>query len=180
MFDNPYDFKGKGHTKKIHSNTSVKIPYNRYTYAFKDDDKQTYLVYLDQYDPNIFIVKYHLKNHSSSSKKYSLRTNGNHAARVICTSVYIMIDMLKKNPYASFGFIGAADNGENKVNTKRFRIYSKVMARLFAPTNFTHYHLVNQSAYFMLSKNTSDQQDVLDALDLIFRELLSYNIKGDN
>lgn len=45
--------------------------------------------------------------------------------------------LYKGNPHASFGFIGANMQNESIVNTKRFRVYRRLMATYFNESNIS-------------------------------------------
>ena len=126
----------------------------RHTYTFKSPkSNQTYIVEVDEFsDFLLYVVKFYLKNHRLSKNKFKLQTGLNEASRGIGTCVNIMVELYQKNPFRSFAFIGAASESENKNNTKRFRLYKKVMEAVFTPTTFDHFQHPKSSAYMMLNR----------------------------
>ncbi len=68
----------------------------------------------------------------------------------------MLFHFAKVNPYASFGFIGANGEGEDKHNTIRFRVYSPLAVRLFNPNNYIHAIKEEISAYIILSRANPD------------------------
>ena len=64
---------------------------------------------------------------------------GLHEARqVINTCMCIMMEIAKKDPRSSFGFIGANMAGESTIFTKRFKVYSRIVATYFSDEHFEH------------------------------------------
>lgn len=58
-----------------------------------------------------------------------------------------------KNPFASFGFIGANMIGDGPENSKRFNLYKKIMSNFFSPLEFIHLEKPSKSAYLLLSRH---------------------------
>ena len=128
------------------------LSFRRYTFHFKSRKNHTYLVYVDEFEAyHLCIIKFFLKAHQLSERKFQLMTKNNEAASLITTCLAIMWQFYKENPYRSFGFIGMNSEGEEQERTKRFRIYSKVMARKFSPHEFKHLIYPRKSAYLMLN-----------------------------
>ena len=80
---------------------------------------------------------------------------------------YIMRDIYKKNPYASFGFIGSNLPNEEKENTKRFRLYSKVVSQVISPIAFEHRLSLKHSAYLLINRD-NHEADLLNKINLMF------------
>jgi hypothetical protein len=118
--------------------------------------KQTYLVHVEYYRHNVAVVKYHLKTHRLSEKKYNILTGLYEARTVIKTCINIMLQIAYENEKLSFGFIGAhtekKDFEESKSNTKRFRVYQALMSTYFSEDVYEHYTFGEQSAYLLLNK----------------------------
>jgi len=153
MFDTHYDFKtimSRDPREGEHFQKEHKL-------TFSCKKNQRYIVNVEEYLHDIYIIKFHLKSHSDSEDKYRILTHFNDAAKIISTCTEIMISFYKNNDKASFGFIGAQFVGdEDQSNTKRFRVYRRVMENLFSPVKFSHYSIPEKSAYLLLNKlNTS-------------------------
>ncbi len=131
------------------------VPFLRHTLAFRSTrSKQQYLVEVDEFeDFNLFFIKFYLKNHRLSKKRFSLHSGLNEAPHCIATCLKIMLEFYEKNPYRSFGFIGAASESEAKNNTKRFQLYSRVMAARFSDIHFQHYQHKPSSVYLLLNRD---------------------------
>jgi hypothetical protein len=146
------------------------VCFRRYTFHFKSRKNHTYLAYLDEFeDYHLCIIKFFLKAHSLSEKKFQLLTGNNEAAGLITTCLAIMWQFYKENPYRPFGFIGMNSEGENTDSTKRFKLYSKVMARKFSPQEFRHLIYPKKSAYLMLNVHAAETNPaLLDNIETFF------------
>jgi len=105
-------------------------------------------------------------------------TNLKQATRVIRTCIEIMLYFIdKKNPWASFIFIGAQLQEESTKNTKRFRVYKMIMENFFSPTEFDHYLHEENSIYIILNKlKIEDAPNALKHMEKMAVEY--YNIEG--
>ncbi len=121
-------------------------------YSFKTRLNQRYIVNVEEYKYQLFVIKFYLKNHEHSKQKYNLLTNDGDAFRVISTCVNVILEILTLNPEASFGFIGEQSLGEEKANTKCFRIYKRVTENYFPPQKFEHAINTENSSYLILNK----------------------------
>jgi hypothetical protein len=146
------------------------LTFLRYIFHFRSRKNHLYLVYVDEFEEyHLCIVKFFLKAHSLSEKKFQLMTGNDEAASLITTCIVIMWKFHKTNPYRSFGFIGMNSEGENTDTTKRFRIYSKVMARKFSPVEFKHLIYPRKSAYLMLNIHAAETNPkLLNSIEVFF------------
>ena len=104
-------------------------------YSFKSPkSNQTYWVWIEVYKHHFYAVKFHLKAHRDSDKKYNVMTGLNEARECIYTCMAIMNEVAKKDSQASFGFIGANRIGESEDNTSRFRVYRLSLIHISEPT----------------------------------------------
>lgn len=109
-------------------------------YRFKSTkSKITYIVRVEKYMYNIYAVKFYPKKYKDSKNKYRIATNTFEPRRIINTCINIMLSIYKEDTMASFDFIGANGLNENSTNcTKRYRVYSKIMATYFSSERFYH------------------------------------------
>lgn len=142
--------------------------------TFDDHHHHTYIVHVEEYQYEVYVLKFYLKNHRLSPKKYQLITGFGCPSRVIYTCVCIMIDEFykKRNPYASFGFIGAqlpeeSEKGDH-ANTKRFRLYRKIMAGKISDIYFEHKEYPAKSAYLMLNR---ERKQTLIHIEKLFQQV---------
>lgn len=59
--------------------------------------------------------------------------------------------------------------------TKRFQVYSRIMATYFSKDVFKHYMIIAKSTYIMIRKSELDvQPDLLDDINAKFKTLYDY------
>lgn len=118
--------------------------------------KNTYIVDVEEYDEHLYVLKFYLKNHRLSEKKYKLKSKEYVANEVLGTCLEIGKYIYQKDNMASFGFVGVNDEGEPMEETKRYRIYSGIAIRVFDAGAFDHCNDVNNSLYFILNKKNNN------------------------
>lgn len=148
-------------------------------YTFKCEFNHTYIIEIEKFHPNIYIIQFYLKSHSDSDSRHSLiiakdsKGNRNGATNfliVLNTIQDLMFSYLSRNDKASFGFVGARSINFNKerilntkalevenedgtmVNSQRFRIYRKYVKRYFSLNLFEHLEMRSISCYLLLNK----------------------------
>lgn len=135
-----------------------------------------YIVRVEVYPQHIYAVKFYLKNHRNSPNKYRLTTNTNEPRRIINTCINIMLSIYEDDSNASFGFIGS--NGMNEDTyccTKRFRVYTTLMARYFSSDKFYHVQNKSKSAYLMVNRLTlKDNPNLLKEANEFFASQYDY------
>lgn len=151
MFDTSFHFVYLGNFASSDKNIERILKFR-----FKTQNGNVYIIDVENYKNNIYIIKYYLKNHRLSEYKYSFRTNENVANRIFGTCLNVASEILNKDCKASFGYVGANDIDEKKENTKRYRVYKRISERFFSPKNFTHYQNDKNSLYLMLNNSNSD------------------------
>lgn len=167
----PYRFVQK--VEEVPSSLFLKY---KLLYTFKSPKShQWYWVWVEVYDSNFYAIKFHLKAHRHSDNKYNLLTGFNEVRPVINTCIAIMLEIYKGNPHASFGFIGANMQNESIVNTKRFRVYRRLMATYFNENSFEHFFNIKKSTYIMISKKELEaNSNFLDELEVKFSRMYPY------
>lgn len=145
-------------------------------YRFKSiKSNLTYMVRVERYDHNMYAVKFYQKNHRHSDKKYQLLSNTFEPRRILYTVMNIMIDIYKGNPKASFGFIGANCENEDTANTKRYRVYNKLVATRVSNEIFKHVEDKRTSAYMLVNrKELEEYPDLIEKIEKSFMELYDY------
>lgn len=160
------------------------IPVDIYSFKSKIINQQ-YIVEILNFEYDILVLQFYLKTHRNSDKRFSLlipvrkgrRNNNRHVFLLLNTLVNIAKELIKKNPNASLGFMGAPTikeqqkdynnlniNPDNTIkNTKRHRVYSLYVKRYFSPELFTHIEYENSSCYLLRNnKNTLLDKDTSD------------------
>lgn len=130
-------------------------------YTFIGKGNHRYLIRVEEYRYDFFAVKFHLKAHTDSKNKYRLVTDYRDMQGCVRTCINVMLEIAAKNQLASFGYIGANSMEEVKENTKRFRIYNRVMQNFFLPANFAHHFLKTESTYLLLRKNNLEKHSAI-------------------
>lgn len=163
MFDNAFHFNKVGfqnaHQKKYLLSLTI--------YSFKTDNEK-YLVEVEHYRSDVFVIKYFLKKHKSNKKRFNLLSHEFKCSRIVATCIILVMSILKKHPNASFGFLGAHTIDlsnkyeEKKFNTRRFRIYKYAIEELIGTENFSHYMDVTNSTYLIVN-NKVGNTDVFSA-----------------
>ena len=148
MFDSYYPFRKTRceypegeHFEKLHM------------FTFRGYKNERYIVLVEQYPLDIFALKFYLHKHRYSKKKYQLLSGLHDAPRIIRTCIEIFLHFLKENGEASLGFVGSNLVDENMQETKRYRIYSRVMQNFFSPFKFEHRFFPEKSVYLILNKS---------------------------
>jgi hypothetical protein len=123
----------------------------------------------------MYAVKFYQKNHRLSPKKYQILSNTFEARRIIYTCMNIMFLLYKKNPRASFGFIGANCENESQENTKRYRVYNKIVATQVSENIFKHVENMGKSAYMLINRDElKEYPNLVEEIERTFQELYDY------
>jgi hypothetical protein len=155
MFDKAYTFHLIDHKKVANGGILESWMYN-----FKTT-RRRYIVKIERYEGDIYVVKYYADCHSHCENKYNLLLKDEQPAPIIRTCMNIMLQIFSVNPKASFGFIGSASVNkirkgkivpEGKGNTQRFRIYQTLMFNFFGSETFEHSQSVELSAYLLINR----------------------------
>jgi len=172
VFDSCYRFSKVG-VDKAHSKKFLK---EGITYSFKTENSY-YLVEVEVYAFDIYVIKFFLKKHKRSPLKYNILTNENRCSKVVSTCIRIMLEIHHKNPFASFGFIGAntidrqTGYEESMQTTKRFIVYRRAMFALFGTETFTHYVDAGHSAYLMISNKNDSVESIKESAKKMFDDI---------
>lgn len=127
-------------------------------YRFKSSKSHhTYIVRVEKYIKHCYCLKFFDKANINSKNKYSLRTNTFEPRTIFYTLFHIMMDVLSKDPKASFFFIGAEDEkDELGQSTRRYRIYMKFVSSVVSDRLFTHFAVNTESLYILVNKKSVD------------------------
>ncbi|WP_233514941.1 hypothetical protein [Bacteroides sp. OM08-17BH] len=102
-------------------------------------------------------------------------TNTNEPRRIINTCINIMLSIYQENPKASFGFIGSNGFGEDVYCTKRYRVYSKIIATYFSDKYFYHKENIEKSAYMLINNDAlKETPDLVSRIEAFFIEQYEY------
>lgn len=122
-------------------------------YRFKSDKSNLfYIVRIEEYKEHVYGVKFFLKSMLDSPKKYSHLTN-TYEPRTIVFSVFrLMLEIYAKDNQASFMFIGNPDEGGCKENTRRYRLYCKLVSSRISDRFFKHLLTDKYSLYILANR----------------------------
>lgn len=148
-------------------------------YTFKCEFNHIYIIEIEKFESNIYIIQFYLKSHSDSDERNSLiiaedskgkRNGATNFLIVLNTIQDLIFSYLSRNDKASFGFVGAKSINFNKesilntkvleienedgttVNRQRFRIYVNYVSRYFSQKFFKHLEMKSISCYLLLNK----------------------------
>ncbi len=146
-----YHYVNHGFQKKEQGDLLEKATY-RFTSTIS---KRKYIVEVEKYKHDTFVLKFFLKGHRFSQNKYNLLTGLKEPRMVTNTCIAILLEIFTNNNQSCFGFIGANTKmkklEEIRYETKRYKFYKKLIANYFGEKTFKHRKLVNSSAYLLLS-----------------------------
>ncbi|MBC7391669.1 MAG: hypothetical protein H7329_20915 [Opitutaceae bacterium] len=168
MFDQPYKF-GSPLSKELGKDFHI------YTEKYKfRAENIVYYILAERYSKDIFIIKFYPSRlEGCKEKRYSVLINTGHAERILATCLDLAKNIYLKVPSASFGFIGAPTYLTEKdyINTKRFRVYSKIAIDKFGPSTFKHYSDPHQSSYLLVNSKIENQREFLENAKSIFSDI---------
>lgn len=163
MFDQYFEFR------HINSQDTLQ-PYRHisHNYTFRGKSGKRYIAIAEQHDHSIYCVKFCLAEHKRRPDRFNILSNLNECSRVITTiSKIITTDLLMKDAFASFVFIGSNSPDEKISNTKRFKLYEKIIAAKVAPVRFEHRILEEYSSYVIVNRDSTNP----DILHLIVEKI---------
>ncbi len=132
-------------------------------YRFKSSKSHhTYIVRVERYKNHTYCLKFFDKAVSESKNKFSLRTGTFEPRTIFYTLYHIMLDVLAKDPTASFFFIGAEDEKDGLgESTRRYRIYRKFVSSTVGNNVFDHYRVNELSLYILINKQSVENPKLL-------------------
>ena len=130
-----------------------------------------YIVRVEQYPNEFYGIKFYLKADSRSPHKYNRLTGLNEPRPIINTCIAILMEIAKQNPNSSFGFIGANIIGESEHETKRFRVYRRVLTTYFSEKHYLHFQIIEKSAYALIRKSTIENNpNIIEEISTYFSD----------
>ena len=145
-------------------------------YRFKSTKSHlTYIVRVEEYEFNIYAVKFYQKNHSLSKNKYRIMANTYEPRRIINTCINIMLTIYQNDQKASFGFIGANGFDEDVSCTKRYKVYARIVATYFSDVHFYHKENIDKSAYMLINNIAlKENPDLIEEIEQFFIDQYDY------
>jgi hypothetical protein len=135
--------------------------------------RRKYLVEIHAYKDHLYTADFYAK--VNNVNRYRLRTNQQAAGKLGGTVLAILADVLRQDSQACFGFIAAAMlNESSDANTKRFRMYTKMLELKINPMRYEVVTRRDQSAIFVVPAAIAGDQVLVDSIiaryEDIFRE----------
>jgi len=145
-------------------------------YKFKSTKSNLwYIVLVEQYKYNVFAVKFYPKKWANSPHKYQMLTNTYEPRKIINTCINVMMSLYEKCPNASFGFIGSNKINEGHSETKRYKVYSTLIATYFSDKLFFHKENKDKSAYLLINrKMLTNNLSLISEIENYFKEQYDY------
>ncbi|OAV63633.1 hypothetical protein Barb6_03633 [Bacteroidales bacterium Barb6] len=116
-----------------------------------------------------------MKAHRDSKFKYNILTGLNEARMVINTCIAVMLEIDKTDTRSSFGFIGSNMPNEGINETKRFKLYKKIMLSHFSDDVFFHSQSKDKSAYIMARRTELEKNpNLISDIEQFFSDNYEY------
>ena len=130
-------------------------------YRFKSErSHHAYIVRVECYQEHAYCVKFFDKANINSKNKFSLRSNTFEARTILYTMFHIMLDVLERDGRASFFFIGAEDEKDQKgMMSRRFRLYRRFVLSTVSEEKFDHYRRNDLSLYILVNKDSVENTE---------------------
>lgn len=145
----------------------------RKLYTFRSNlSHQQYFVWIDKCKHNLYVIKFHLKNHRYSQRRYNILTNLHEARTIVFTCISILLnEVYSKEKSASFGFIASNLENEDKYNTKRLCFYSSFITTFIGYKTFQHFKYIDRSAYLLIPHNViQETPNIINNIEEMFNE----------
>lgn len=166
MFDSPFPYTKINHREE-NTGGHTFIVHNYWFRGLKNDK---YDVIVEHYEYDVYAVKFYLHKYKNCSNKYKMLSGKKECSRVLATVLDIMMKFLNGNMFASFIFVGSQCEGEEKNNTKRFKVYSKAVENLIGVLTFEHWPAPSYSAYLLLNRS-NQHPNVVNNIEALFNDL---------
>lgn len=122
-------------------------------YRFKSSKSNlVYIVRIEIYREHVYGVKFFLKQMVNSSRKYSHLTNTFEPRTIVYSVFDLMLSIYHDDPLASFMFIGNPDENCSHNNTRRFRLYSRLVSNKISDRYFKHIDACKFSLYILANR----------------------------
>lgn len=171
MFDRGYPFRKANCTVK---NEGALLKEHLFTFDTKYGRR--YIVQVDEFRYNFYGLKFYPKSYRHSRKRFSVLTNEKdtlNTVMILRTCVDVMGAIYTNDALASFGFVGAASDGEAEADNKRFRIYNQIMVNFFSPDSFQHAEQRSKSLYAIFNRNNAEPE-LIERVTAMFDEMYAW------
>lgn len=134
--------------------------------------RRKYLVEIHAYENHLYTADFYAK--VNNINRYRLRTNQQAAGKLGGTVLAILAEVLRHDPQACFGFIAAAmQNETSDANTKRFRLYTRMLELKINPLRYKTITREESSSIFVVPAKLANQPAALEAIILRYEDIFA-------
>lgn len=140
-----------------------------YIYKFYTDrtdkyQRLKYIIRIEAHD-SVYALKFYAARDRKLDKKYNRILKAHDyttSMRIFVTCAYLVPEILRKHPNASFAINGArsidiySNKIEKKGNNQRFRIYKNLSSLMFSKDKFEHFEFEEISSYLLVNRKCGD------------------------
>ena len=154
---------------------------NSIYYKVKTLKKKPYFIRVDEFDSDLFFIKFYPKKMQNDKDKYKKRVGKvNELNRLVATCINLCYQILKKNPDASFGFHGQWDKidvfSKKEDFSQRYRIYKRAMIYKISSDNFKFIDYSNINSMIIIPNHLYNQQYVGKLKSVLSVNLSEYDL----
>lgn len=132
--------------------------------------RRKYLVEIHAYENHLYTADFYAK--VNNINRYRLRTNQQAAGKLGGTVLAILAEVLRQDPQACFGFIAAAMTNETSdANTKRFRLYKRMLELKINVLRFEVVTRPETSSIFVLPKQLMANPALVETIIARYEEI---------
>lgn len=150
------------------------IEYTKWIYRFECRFGHKYYVWAERYPYDVFAIKFFLAVQENNQKKFKLLSGLNDAPRVFATCIDVMRQLHIAIPTSSFGFVGTPSVKEQEANTKRLKVYRRIMENLFSPINFAHRIYEPKSAYLVINRKLPGGEESFKKIEKMLSKIYDF------
>lgn len=176
MFDTAYTYTKIGTDTNITKKHLVKT----HIYFFDTDNAERYIINVEEYKNDVFILKFHPRRYKGNKYRYNLLTNTGNFTKIVRTNIEVLREFHQNYPNSHFGFLGAKTYcpinkcfTEEDNTTARFRLYKYCVVNLISPDHFDHHHDPTNSTYLLINSKCKDVAGVKKMSKKMFEECMN-------
>lgn len=149
----------------------------KHVYSFLNKNSQKYIVHIHEYEQKVFIIKFYLNKHKNHPDKYNLVVHEFDFGRTLRTILNITMEVLQKEPLASFAFVGVHKIGspdtpitevKSQENNQRYRVYKQVTENFFGQATFLHGYSGKTNSYLLVNRSNNDPEEMYKSIVQMF------------
>ena len=134
-----------------------------YTLQYKFESAKSHHVYIvraERYIKHAYCIKFYDCENAADKNKYSIKSGTFEVRTILYTIMNVMQHILEEDMDASFFFIGAEDDKDERGRaTRRFRVYHHFAASVVSDDSFEHFRYDDLSLYILVNKRSIQDRD---------------------